>query len=39
MKAKRPAAEAFQAKVADEIIPAIRKHGLYATPDTVNASF
>ena len=39
MKAKSPAAEAFQAKVADEIIPAIRKHGLYATPDTVNASF
>lgn len=35
MKAKNPAAEAFQAKVADEIIPAIRKHGLYATPDTI----
>lgn len=38
MKAKNPAPEAFQANVADEIIPAIRKHGLYATPDTVNAS-
>lgn len=39
MKAKSPAPEAFQAKVADEIIQEIRKHGLYATPDTVNASF
>lgn len=30
MKAKNEAAEAFQAKVADEIIPNIRKHGMYA---------
>lgn len=30
MKAKNEAAEAFQAKVADEIIPSIRKHGMYA---------
>lgn len=29
MKAKNPAAEAFQAKVADEIIPSIRKTGGY----------
>lgn len=35
MKAKNEVAEAFQAKVADEIIPSIRKHGMYATPDTV----
>ena len=31
MKAKNAAAEAFQAKVADEIIPSIRKHGAYMT--------
>lgn len=35
MKAKNATAEAFQAKVADEIIPAIRKHGAYMTPDTI----
>lgn len=29
MKAKNETAEAFQAKVADEIIPSIRKHGGY----------
>lgn len=29
MKAKNEVAEAFQAKVADEIIPSIRKHGGY----------
>lgn len=32
MKAKNPVAEAFQAKVADEIIPSIRKHGAYIAP-------
>ena len=31
MKAKNAVAEAFQAKIADEVIPSIRKHGLYAT--------
>lgn len=31
MKAKNAAAEAFQAKVADEILPSIRKTGMYAT--------
>lgn len=35
MKAKNEAAEKFQAKVADEILPSIRKHGLYATDVTV----
>lgn len=35
MKAKNEAAERFQAKIADEVIPSIRKHGMYATPDTV----
>lgn len=32
MKAKNAVAEAFQAKVADEIIPAIRKTGAYLSP-------
>ena len=35
MKAKNEAAEAFQAKIADEVIPSIRKHGAYVTPDTM----
>lgn len=34
MKAKNEVAEKFQAKVADEILPAIRKHGAYFTPKT-----
>lgn len=38
MKAKNPVAEAFQAKVADEIIPAIRKHGVYMTPETLETA-
>lgn len=37
MKAKNAVAEAFQATIADEVIPSIRKHGLYATEDTVEA--
>lgn len=36
MKAKNAAAEAFQAKIADEVIPSIRKHGAYMTPDTID---
>ncbi|MCI8285245.1 MAG: phage repressor protein/antirepressor Ant [Firmicutes bacterium] len=36
MKAKNEVAEAFQAKVADEIIPSIRKRGAYMTPDTID---
>ena len=32
MKASNDTAQAFQAKVADEILPAIRKFGVYATP-------
>lgn len=32
MKASNPVAEKFQALVADEIIPAVRKYGGYATP-------
>ena len=36
MKAKNEVAEAFQAKVADEIIPSIRKHGIYATDKVID---
>jgi prophage antirepressor-like protein len=36
MKAKNDTAEKFQALVADEILPAIRKHGIYATDQTVD---
>lgn len=36
MKAKNEMAEKFQAKVADEIIPSIRKHGMYATDELIN---
>lgn len=36
MKAKNPVAEAFQAKVADEIIPAIRKTGKYEVKKEVS---
>lgn len=34
MKARNDAAERFQALIADEIIPAIRKHGAYIAPGT-----
>lgn len=33
MKAKNEAAEKFQAKIADEVIPSIRRHGAYMTPE------
>lgn len=36
MKAKNETAEAFQAKVADEILPSIRKHGMYATDELLD---
>lgn len=36
MKAKNETAEKFQALVADEIIPSIRKHGIYATETTID---
>ena len=36
MKAKNEVAENFQAKVADEIIPSIRKHGIYATDSVID---
>lgn len=36
MKAKNDVAEAFQAKVADEIIPSIRKTGMYVSEQNKN---
>lgn len=38
MKAKNETAERFQAFVADEVIPSIRKHGVYMTPETLEAA-
>ncbi len=37
MKARNETAEAFQAKVADEILPAIRRTGIYRLPDMTPA--
>ena len=36
MKARNELAESFQTKVADEILPSIRKHGIYATDDVID---
>lgn len=38
MKAKNETAEKFQALVADEIIPSVRKHGAYMTQETLQAA-
>ena len=38
MKAKNSVAEAFQAKIAEEVIPSIRRHGAYMTPETLEAA-
>ena len=38
MKAKNEAAEKFQATIADKVIPSIRKHGAYMTPETLKAA-
>ena len=35
MKAKNETAERFQAFIADDVIPSIRKHGMYATEVTI----
>lgn len=37
MKAKNEAAETFQAKIADEVIPSIRRTGGYLTPELAKA--
>lgn len=34
-KANNSVAQAFQAKLADEILPSIRKYGAYMTPETI----
>lgn len=38
MKANSETAEKFQAWVADEVIPSIRKHGAYMTPEVIEAA-
>lgn len=38
MKAKNETAERFQAFIADEVIPSIRMHGVYMTPETLEAA-
>ena len=38
MKAKNETAERFQAFIADEVIPSIRRHGVYMTPETLEAA-
>lgn len=35
MRSKLPQAEQFQDWLCDDVLPSIRKHGAYATPDTV----
>ena len=35
MKSRNEKAEAFQAWIADEVIPSIRRHGAYMTPKTI----
>ena len=39
MRSKLPQAEAFQDWVCEEILPSIRKHGAYMTPETVVQMF
>ncbi len=36
MKTKNETAEKFKALVADEIVPSIRKHGIYATDNVID---
>ena len=35
LKSRKPEAKAFKRWITHEVIPSIRKYGLYATPDTV----
>lgn len=37
IKSKLPSAEKFESWVMDEVLPSIRKHGIYATEDTIDA--
>lgn len=36
-KSELPGADRFESWIFDEVLPTIRKHGMYATPDTVQA--
>lgn len=36
MRSRKPEAKAFQRWVTHEVLPAIRRHGAYATPDTLD---
>lgn len=36
LKSNAPKAEEFQAWVCDDVLPTIRKHGVYATPQTID---
>ena len=38
VKSKLPSAEKFESWVFDEVIPSIRKHGAYMTPETLQAA-
>jgi len=37
MTSRKPQAKAFKKWVTSEVLPSIRKHGAYMTPDTINA--
>lgn len=37
LRSRKPEAKAFKRWVTHEVLPAIRRHGVYATPDTVEA--
>ncbi len=39
MKARNETVETFQVRVADEILPSIRKHGIYATDNVIDNIF
>ena len=39
MRSKLPQAEAFQDWVCEDVLPSIRKHGAYLTPETVIQMF
>ena len=36
VQSKLPAAQRFESWVCDEVLPGIRKHGAYLTPDTLD---
>lgn len=38
MKSRKPQAQAFRKWVTSEVLPSIRKHGAYMTPDTIESA-